>query len=169
MIYHWRSDITEEQKVWMPDNTFHAAKFIALNSMDDSVMTSNKLLRRRIISNSYVSVFPLYGPQLLVYDCIDKDKLNAKFHIEPSPNTKCFWVTDTPVHTKGDWGRLIGLNIDSPKAGLIISKYNLRYVIENKESDYISKYPHWIFYKDLHESKDKIYDNELEFIFFLPF
>lgn len=170
MIYHWRSNIAEEQKVWMEDNTFHAAKFIEQNSiLGDSVMTSNALLRRRIIANSYVPIFPLYGPQLLVYDYINNDKLNAKFHIAPSPNTKYFWVTDTPMHTKGDWGRLIGLNIDSPKAGLIISQYNLRYVIENKKSDCISKYPHWIFYKDLHESKDKIYDNELEFIFFLPF
>ena len=169
MIYHWRSNITEEQKVWMQDNTFHAAKFIDRNSiLGDSVMTSNALLKRRIISNSYVSVFPLYGPQLLVYDYIDKDKLNAKFQIVPSPNTDYFWVIDAPMHTRGDWGRLIGLNIDSTSARDIINKYDLKYVIENKESNYISKYPHWIFYKDLYESKDKIYDNELEFIFLLP-
>jgi hypothetical protein len=167
MIYHWHSNIAEEQKDWMQDNTFHAAKFIELNSMDDSVLTSNALLRRRIISNSYVPIFPLYGPQLLVYDYIDKDKLNAEFHIEPSPNTDYFWITETPLDTRGDWAKLITSEIDSTSASNVINKYDLKYVIERKESNYISKYPWWIFYKDLHDSKDKIYDNELEFIFFL--
>lgn len=167
MIYHWHSDITEDQKAWMQDNTFHAAKFIERNSMDDCVMTSNMLLRRRIISNSYVPAFPLWGPQLLVYDCIDKDKLNAKFQIEPSLNTDYFWVTDTPMHTKGDWATLISSEIESTSASNVISKYNLRYVIERKESNYVSKYPRWIFYKDLHASKPKVYDNALESIFSL--
>jgi hypothetical protein len=127
MIYHWRSNITEEQKVWMQDNTFHAAKFIGQNSMEESVMTSNMLLRRRIIANSYVSVFPLYGPQLLVYGYINNDKLNAKFQIVPSPNTDYFWVTDTSTHTKGDWATLISSEIESTSASNVINKYNLYY------------------------------------------
>ena len=170
MICHWRSNIAEEQKAWMQDNTFHAAKFIEQNSiLGDSVMTSNALLRRRIISNSYVPIFPLYGPQLLVYDYIDKDKLNAKFHIVPSPNTDYFWVTDTPMHTKGDWAILITSEIDSASASNVINKYNLKYVIEINESKYISIYPRRIFYKDLCESENKIYDNRLETIYTLPF
>jgi hypothetical protein len=166
MFYHWKFRVDDvQQRSWVEDKTFHLAKFMEGRARKESILTSNELLRRRLIANSYIPVFPLENSQILSYDYLKSSDLLVKPVMLNPFRKKTFWISQAKLNPKKDWATIVTSNLDSNEITFLIDYYKLGYVVENKNSNYIRKEPRWVFYKDLHTFNDKIYDNGLEYVY----
>ena len=169
MIKHWDLQsiaINRENDLGHQDR--NSLYYISEN-YQGAILVSDPILNQRMRAYSSKPLLPADSSEdiaLLQYKYINQSDIivskSLKYLITP---TKSFIrLEQENIESDKDWETLIIHGVNNPANRIIRSRYNLKYVLETKGEIIRS---HWIFYKDIHEEKNKIYDNNLNYIYYV--
>jgi len=159
MVNNWLSSTRSfEQENWIEEHTISLINFLN-DATNNRVITSDITLNKRLSSELIKSPFPV-RKDTRVFDYEDE---SVEDHIGPlrmiTEDRNHFWKPD-PNFIYEDWLKL--LYSDNKEFEEIINRYGLKFIVENKNSNFVSKDSKWSRYQEIYSENCKIYDNSEE-------
>jgi len=181
MIDHWRATPSFEENparylegYYTTDETYSTAMFMKTHFGGSSFVCNDKLLARRLQAFSDKPCLPSIGfaqeNNVLIYGFIDADALNATpiGLYDLSLQTNYLFNTEQIDVVRNDYTTLMAENFESAQSKEILSKYHVRYAVEDNRISgkyfYFDELRDSNFYSSLHQSGCKVYDNGRESI-----
>ena len=185
MINHWRATPPFEENparylegYYTTDETYSTAMFMKTHFGSSSFVCNDKLLARRLQAFSDKPCLPSMGfaqeNNVLIYGFIDEEALNTTpiGLYDLSFQTDYLFTTEQIGIVRNDYITLMSENYESGQSKEILSKYRVRYAVEDNRIPgkylYFDELRGSNFYSSLHQNGHKVYDNGRESIWYIP-
>ncbi|GEM_PF-2678946 len=162
-------DSTQNNK-WMREGTNTVTQFLNKNPEYGMLSIDRRVgMQLRALTNYQVLPYSFFNMELFAFDHINSNNLDSELSIKPSLSTNYFWTLETEFDPETDWSTLIQSNINSEEGINLVQRYDVHYIVANELAEYLPYKPHWIFYKDVFNASNKIYDNGVEGVWVLTY
>lgn len=172
MINNWLSFFSEgiygDELPWISESSIKTIGFIN-EDFNTGILVSNTVLNQRLRAITDYSFLPADYKQDMGIFVFNYENSN-KIEIDYSPYylltpTKSFIKLANPIlDSEKDFEKLVSKRITDLKSVITLDYYNIKYVLEKKGTINSNR---MIFYSDLELVQNRIYDNDVYYIYYI--